>query len=182
MATIVITARMITGIGTSPTYPWPSLDEEVVAFPFDRHRPALGQDVDDPRTDAQGSQCRDKRRQADNWVISRPLPGRQQEPTGHRQSSPESSASHRPSSIPVVIPERAITEPTDRSMPPVMITIVWPMATIAVIEMARATPSRLSCVKKILRLGGEEGAEDDQGDENVELFHPGDPAEHPSRG
>jgi hypothetical protein len=39
-------------------------------------------------------------------------------------------------------------EPADRSMPPLMMTIVCPMAAIAVSENARATPRRLSVVKK----------------------------------
>ena len=44
--------------------------------------------------------------------------------------------------------ERPITEPTDRSMPPVMMTITMPMLMIAVSENARATPIRLLVVRK----------------------------------
>ena len=48
----------------------------------------------------------------------------------------------------VTSPARPIAEPTDRSIPPVMMTITMPMLMIAVSEKARDTPIRLSTVRK----------------------------------
>ena len=44
--------------------------------------------------------------------------------------------------------ERAITAPTERSMPAVRMTTNWPRASIAMTEDWRATLLRLSCVRK----------------------------------
>ena len=77
--------------------------------------------------------------------------------------------------MPVDRPDSPMIEPAERSIPPVMITIVCPMAAMAVRENARATPSRLSAIKNTAT-ERQEGAEDDQGDEDVELFDPSQPA------
>ena len=42
------------------------------------------------------------------------------------------------------IPESATTEPDERSMPPVMITKVWPQATMAISEVATRIAIRLA--------------------------------------
>ena len=47
------------------------------------------------------------------------------------------------SSMPVITEPKAITEPTDRSMPPVRITMVIPTATRPVIETWCSTSVRL---------------------------------------
>ena len=39
----------------------------------------------------------------------------------------------------VIIADMARTEPTDRSMPPVMITMVMPIATMLMVDMLRST-------------------------------------------
>ena len=48
----------------------------------------------------------------------------------------------------VISPARPIAEPTDRSIPAVMMTITIPMLMIAVSENDRDTPMRLSTVRK----------------------------------
>jgi len=48
----------------------------------------------------------------------------------------------------VTKPASPITEPTERSMPPVTMTMTMPMDIIAVVENERNTPIRLSVVKK----------------------------------
>ena len=61
-------------------------------------------------------------------------------PTG--AGRPLSSASARP------IPAKASTDPTDRSMPPEMITNVIPMATMAFRAVCSSTLSRFETVRK----------------------------------
>ena len=50
--------------------------------------------------------------------------------------------------IAVTSEESPITDPTDRSMPPVMITITMPIDMMAISEKERNTPIRLSVVRK----------------------------------
>ena len=44
--------------------------------------------------------------------------------------------------------DAASTEPTDRSMPPVMMIIVWPMAMMPMVDMPRSTLKMLSGFQK----------------------------------
>jgi hypothetical protein len=46
-----------------------------------------------------------------------------------------------------VHPDRAITDPTDRSMPPEMITKVIPIATIAVMDVCRPMLNRFGALR-----------------------------------
>ena len=48
------------------------------------------------------------------------------------------------------VPERAMTEPTERSMPPVIMTKVIPKATMAVVEMDRSMVRKLRYVRNLL--------------------------------
>ena len=48
----------------------------------------------------------------------------------------------------VISDDRPMTDPTERSMPPVMMTITMPIDMIATSENERNTPIRLSVVRK----------------------------------
>jgi hypothetical protein len=48
----------------------------------------------------------------------------------------------------VSIEVTAIRDPTDRSMPPVIITMVWPIAMIPIVDMPLSMLNRLSCFRK----------------------------------
>ena len=46
------------------------------------------------------------------------------------------------------MPAKPMTEPTDKSIPPVTITMTMPMDMMAVVEKERNTPIKLSVVRK----------------------------------
>ena len=83
------------------------------------------------------------------WAISTPL----MKPA----SSATASAAPMPTQIewpsfistPTTIADSPMTEPTDRSMPPVMITAVMPKATMATSEKLRVTLNRLLDLVKV---------------------------------
>ena len=82
------------------------------------------------------------RPQAIRAPFSRPTPAATRMPASMPTTSPAGRATRSAAQ-----PARAMVEPTDRSIPPVMITIVMPAATMALMETWRATLIRLEAVR-----------------------------------
>ena len=70
--------------------------------------------------------------------------------------------------MPVIIAERPITDPTDRSMPPVMMTAVMPSAAMATKAKLRVTLKRFWPVRNVSEPIADQDAGDDGGHEHPE--------------
>jgi hypothetical protein len=84
-----------------------------------------------------------------NLVITRPLAV----PNNNPKMSPHITANrafwpYTVINLAVSIEVTAIRDPTDRSMPPVIITMVWPIAMIPIVDMPLSMLNRLSCFRK----------------------------------
>src|ERR1019366_5324851 len=81
-------------------------------------------------------------------VTSRPLVKPKTKPTPSPNDTQTTVGNPFWKASAVTRPDRPITEPTDRSMPPVTITMTMPTDMMAVNENDRKTPIRLSVVRK----------------------------------
>lgn len=136
---------MTTGNGTNPRYPCPmnvklSGTSGVTGTPlvimYIRPRPMLNV----PSVAMKGG----------NWIQVTRNPLKQ--PTASPTNSPANTAETGPApcwkASAVTSDDRPITEPTDRSIPPVIMTNIIPMDMIAISENDLNTPIRLFVVRK----------------------------------